>query len=136
MVEGWYGDDYIVLFTYEEALATASACGFDTALPGFAVLGLRGWQDFIVRDEAGATFTVPSVPLDTRYLASINLPAAHELEPDSRLAGKIKWLVKPLIFGGSPDAEENVSWVTYREHGALVRWWNEQGPVRNFVFKA
>jgi len=126
MVEGWHGEDYIVLFADEEASATASACGFNTALPGFSVLGLRGWQDFIVQDEAGATFTIPSVPLDTRYLASFNLPVPYDLEPDPRLTGKVKWLVKPLIFGGSSDAEENVSWVTHQQHGELVRWWNEQ----------
>ncbi|OED13445.1 hypothetical protein [Burkholderia sp. A2] len=126
MVEGWHGDDYIVLFVDEEASATASACGFNTALPGFSLLGLRGWQDFIVEDEAGATFTIPCVPLDTRYLASFNLPVPGDLEPDPRLAGKVKWLVKPLIFGGSADAEENVSWITHQQHGELVRWWNEQ----------
>ena len=126
MLEGWHGDEYIILFSGEEALAIANACELNAMLPGFSVLGLRGWQDFIVQDQAGATFTIPSVPLDTRYIASFNLPDPSDLEPDARLAGKVKWLVKPLVFGGSPEAEDNVSWVTHHQHGELVRWWNEQ----------
>jgi hypothetical protein len=126
MLEGWHDDEYIILFEGDEALAIANACEFNAMLPDFSVLGLRSWQDFIVRDQAGATFTIPSVPLDTRYIASFYLPDPSELQPDAQLVGKIKWLVKPLEFGGSPEAEDNVSWVTHQQHGELVRWWKEQ----------
>lgn len=87
---------------------------------------LQSWHDFIVQDQAGAAFTIPTVPLNTRYLASFNLPDPSKLEPDTRFVGKVKWLVKPIVFGGSPVAEDNVSWVTHQQHGELVRWWNDQ----------
>jgi hypothetical protein len=37
--------------------------GIPRHLPGFAVVAISGWDDFIVRDEAGAVFRVPTVPL-------------------------------------------------------------------------
>lgn len=47
-----------------------------------------------------------------------------ELEPDSRLAGKIKWYIKPLIFGGDPESEDNLTWLPHDQHIDLVTWWN------------
>jgi hypothetical protein len=126
MLEGWHEDEYIILFEVEEALAIANACELNAMLPGFSVLGLRSWQDVIVQDQAGATFTVPSVPLDRQHIVSFHLPDPSELQPDAQLVGKVKWLMKPLVFGGCPEAEDNVSWVTHQQHGELVRWWNEQ----------
>ena len=90
-------------------MAIECACELNPMLPGFSVLGLRGWQDFIVQDQAGATFTILSVPLDTRYIAPFNLPEPFKLQPDAQLVGRVKWLVKPLVFDASPEAEDNVS---------------------------
>ncbi len=73
MTEGWHGDDYIVVFGHDEAFAISKACELDSTLPGFSVVGLRSWQDFIVEDQAGGTFIVPTVPLDARYIG-IQLP--------------------------------------------------------------
>lgn len=87
MTEGWHGDDYIIVFGHEEAFAISKACDLGSTLPGFSVLGLRSWQDFIVQDQAGATFTIPSVPLDARYLAELNFPEPSDLEPDARFVG-------------------------------------------------
>jgi hypothetical protein len=126
MNEGWHRGEYIILFARDEASAISKACDFGAMLPGFSVLGLRGWQDFIVQDEAGATFSVPSVPLDAQYLAAFKLPSPSTLKPDARFAGIIQWLIKPLAFGGSPDDQDNVTWVTHQQFGELVRWWNVQ----------
>lgn len=89
MLEGWHEDEYIILFEGEEHLAVARACELNATLPGYSVLGLRSWHDFIVQDQAGVTFTIPSVPLDARYIASFKLPVPSELQPDARLAGKV-----------------------------------------------
>ncbi len=129
MREGWLGDEYIVLFSDDESSAFADACDLGTTLPGFAALGLRGWHDLIGRDETGQTFTIPSVPLDRKYIAAFDLPDASRLKADERFVGKVRWLVKPLVFGGSPDAESNIAWVTHQQHVELVRWWNEQYRV-------
>ena len=59
----------------------------------------------------------------------LEIYAASELEtslkPDSRFAGKIKWYVKPIAFGGDPDIETNLTWVDHEQHSQLVRWWND-----------
>ena len=39
-------------------------------------------------------------------------------------SGRIKWYVKPLVFGGDPELGDNVIWVTQEDHVSLVRWWN------------
>src|SRR5262245_42698649 len=127
MREGWLGDIYWCLFAEEEVSATSLRYGIADFLPGFSVLGLRGWDDFLVRDGSGAVFTVPTVPLDARYLEPASPPpAGAELVADARLAGRIKWYVKPLVFGGDPQAEDNLVWVGPEKHAQLVRWWNGQ----------
>jgi hypothetical protein len=72
MREGRLGDDYLVLFFSGSEISSATdKYGFETLLPGFEVLGLRGWDDFVVRDRAGKCFSIPTVPVDPRYLEVI-----------------------------------------------------------------
>ena len=60
-------------------------------LPNLQIVGPRGWDDFIVRDLAGNTFTVGTVPLLAKYLSPNVLPAAGSiLCSDERFLGKIK----------------------------------------------
>jgi hypothetical protein len=68
MEEGWYNDDYLILFDPAEVPWASDRYGVASALPGFQVIGLRGWDDFLVRDAGGHVFTIPSVPLDAKYL--------------------------------------------------------------------
>ena len=123
--EGWCGDDYIVLFD-DGASALQTAYGITSALPGFRLLGLRSWDDFIVEDSAGARFVVPTVPLGLDNLRSFSLAEQPKLEPDERLRGRIKWYVTPIVFGGDPNIGDNVTWVTLEQHTKLVTWWNEK----------
>jgi hypothetical protein len=37
---------------------------------------------------------------------------------------KIKWYVKPVVFGGDPQLGTNVVWVSRDEHVKLVKYWN------------
>jgi hypothetical protein len=127
MTEGWTSqDDYLILFGESERVAAENRYGFATLLPGFRLLGLRGWDDFIVEDTAGRIYCIPTVPAQREHL---EIYAASELEtslkPDSRFAGKIKWYVKPIAFGGDPDIETNLIWVDHEQHAQLVRWWND-----------
>ena len=124
--EGWYGDDYFILFSEAEAISASERYRIAAVLQGYSVVGLRGWDDLIVRDANGRTYTIPAMPLDSRHLAPCAIPDATSLQPDARFAGRIKWYVKPLALGGDALAEENRTWVTHREHSALVLWWNER----------
>ncbi len=125
MLEGWIGDDYLIFFDpSDEAPLATDQYRMDDALPGFSVVGLRGWDDLIVVDESGATHTTPSVPIGPEWLAEYELPTPDALEPDARFTGRIKWYVKPLEFGGSPSDDENIAWITHAEHRELVRFWN------------
>ncbi|OWT71480.1 MULTISPECIES: hypothetical protein [unclassified Achromobacter] len=126
MKEGWNGDEYVVLYSPDEANTFARICELNTALPGFALLGLSGWQDFIVSDSAGMTFTIPSVPIDDAYLSPIDKPLPNQLTSDERLSGKVKWLIKPLLFGGDPRADDNFAWITHQQYAELVHFWNDQ----------
>jgi len=127
MREGWLEAEYVILFEESESAAMADGYGVAAALPGFKLIGLRGWDDFLVQDENGNIFSVPSVPLDKNHLAPFQMPPGRvNLERDDRYAGKIKWYVKPLIFGGDPKIGDNLVWVSHEEHAQLVRWWNDQ----------
>jgi hypothetical protein len=53
-------------------------------------------------------------------------PATVNLERDDRFAGKIKWYVKSVIFGGDPQIGDNLMWVSHEEHAPA-------GPVAEQV---
>jgi hypothetical protein len=83
-----------------------------------------GWDDFIVQDVAGRSYSIPTVPLDFQYLSPFNIPPNVNLVKAERCEGKVKWYVKPIGFGGDPKAEDNITWVSHEQHAQLVRWWN------------
>lgn len=125
MIEGWIGDDYLVFFDPQQEVGVATAeYGVSDALPGYAVVGLRGWDDLVLSQEAGGVYTVPAVPIDPTWLEAYELPNPELLRADTRFVGLVKWYVKPLVFGGSPTANENVAWVSHAKHRELVRYWN------------
>lgn len=127
MHEGWDGDDYLILFDESESPAASERYGLARFLPGFTILGLRGWDDFIVRDPSGAVFIVPAVPIDHEYLQPFQAPRNDiRLEPDPERSGKIKWYVQPLIFGGDPSVGENMTWISHDDHAEAVKWWNDK----------
>jgi hypothetical protein len=124
MVEGGAGDDYLVLFSATEARATSDRYGIASMLPGYRVVGLRGWDDFIVQDESGATLTLPTVPCDGSGLADYRIPEADTLVPDDRFTGKVKWYITPIKFRGDPNAPRKITWISVSQHADAVRWWN------------
>lgn len=126
MTEGWSGDDYLHVFSGVEGAQMSQSCGLPLALPGFALVGMRNWDDFVVTNEAGQSFTVPCVPLDKAHLAPYESALTAPLRSDTRFTGKVRWLIKPIVFGGNPTAEDNVTWVTAQQHIELVKWWNDQ----------
>lgn len=125
MREGWSGDDYIILFD-ERAPTLQAAYGITSRLPGYRLLGLRGWDEFIVEDSRGARFIAPTVPLLLANLSPFEINDQPELETDERVRGRIKWYITPLVFGGEPNLGDNVTWVTVDQHTQLVAWWNEK----------
>ncbi len=125
MREGWHNDDYLILFDEAEFAGASDRYHISEVLPGYRIVGLRGWEDFIVQDRAGQTYSVPVVAPDLRCLATFVPPNDRTLlKADDRFTGKIKWYVKPVVFGGSPDLGENLTWVSHEQHAQLVRWWN------------
>jgi hypothetical protein len=88
--EGWLGDDYLILFDEAEVETASDRYEISQLLPGYQVLGLRGWDNFILRDSAGQTWSVPTVPTDPKYLSPFPLPdAGLSLRPDPRFSGRI-----------------------------------------------
>jgi hypothetical protein len=92
MHEGWHNDDYLVLFDEAEISAASNRYAISEAIPGYEVVGLRGWDDFVVRNTAGQTYTVPSVAPEVRQLSPFVLPNdLTALRGDDRFVGRIKW---------------------------------------------
>jgi hypothetical protein len=126
MTEGWFAEQHYILFTETESVDASQRYHVGEAFPGCSVIGLRGWDDLILRDDAGRTLAVPAVPLIPQYVEPCELPDPALLEPDGRFAGKVKWYVQPVVFGGDPQTDDNLIWVTHEQHGELVTWWNER----------
>jgi hypothetical protein len=126
VIEGWYGDDHLILFNEAEVATASDRYGISQFLTGYRVIGLRGWDDFILQDSMGGTYSVGTVPAIAEHLSPYALPpAGSTLSSDDRFQGKIKWYVKPIVFGGDPNLPENVVWVSHDQHAQLVRYWNE-----------
>jgi hypothetical protein len=124
--EGWHGDDYLIVFSEAEAVSASDRYEISKFLPGYQIVGLRGWDDFILRDSAGRTYAVPTVPLVPEYVSQFSLTGKLEmLELDERFSGKIKWYIKPIVFGGKADLPMNMAWITHDQHVGLVKWWND-----------
>ena len=130
MIEGWSEESYLVLFDPADADALSSAYALSESLPGYRLIGLLFWDDFIVEDAHGAKFTVPTVPSIQKYVQPfVDEIPAHDsisLRADGRFTGKIRWYITPLIFGGDPQAEQNISWIDLKSHAAAVKWWNQK----------
>ena len=126
MTEGWFNDEYLVIFSQSEGASLASKYKFSESLPGYTLVGLRGWDDFIVINPAGVMFSIPTVPLSETSKTEFVIPNNLSLEDDIRFTGKIKWYLKPIVFGGDPQDKQNLTWVTLEQHVELVVWWNNQ----------
>ena len=126
MFEGWHEQTYFILFDDVEAARLTEAYGLPTFLPEYVLVGLKNWDDFIVTNAQGDTCTIPTVPAIQQYLELYSFPKTlKNLVPDERLTGKIKWYIKPIVFGGDPQFGDNVRWISIEEHTALVKWWNK-----------
>jgi hypothetical protein len=127
MKEGWIGDDYLILFEEHEQAEITKGYNLEKYLPGYRILAILGWDDFVVTDLDGEHWRVPTVPLVQKYLERHGHEyKSDKLEPDDRYAGKVKWYVKPIVFGGNPASEENMAWIDIKKHQEFVIWWNEK----------
>lgn len=127
MKEGWWKGSYYILFEDGEVQQMTALYGTERYLPGFTLIGLRGWDDFIVRDAQKAVHAVPTVPISPRHLEGLETPTVGDaLEREPRWEGRIKWWVTPLVFGGNPKDDGNVQWISMEQHAQAVRWWNDK----------
>ena len=127
MKEGWHNDDYLILFEGSEAEEKERDYEIDRLLPGHRLLGIVGWDYFLVSDrENHRVFRVPTIPLileeKEEWLHELDSGA---LKPDERFQGKIKWYVKPIVFGGDPDLGPNLVWISHEDHVQCVKYWNQ-----------
>jgi len=127
MTEGWQDDEYLILFDENEIKTMTEQYGLKHFINGFQIFGLCGWDDFILQDVAGKLFTMPTVPVAPERLKPFRHVIKHgKIKPDSRFSGTVKWYVQPLIFGGDPQAKENVTWINLQQHAEVVQWWNKK----------
>jgi hypothetical protein len=124
ITEGWSGADYYTFFDVDDHLLMTSEYGVDRLLPGYTVVGLIGWDDFLLCLD-NKYFTCPTVPIQIQHVTRLSLRQLPTvLSSDDRLAGQCKWYITPLVFGGDPKDDSNICWVDYKHHRELVRWWN------------
>jgi hypothetical protein len=127
MKEGWYNDDYLILFEGSEAEDKERDYEIDRLLPGHRLLGMVGWDYFLVMNrENQRVFRVPTIPLILKekeeWPHKVDLAA---LKPDERFQGKVKWYLKPVVFGGDPNPGGNLVWISHENHVQGVKYWNQ-----------
>ena len=125
MDEGWCGEEYLIIFSEEESAERTLQYQLAEYLPGYCIVGIRSWDDFLILDESGGLFTVPTVPLSSEYIEPYRLPKPLILTIDEPIAAKIKWYVHPIVLGGDPNLGKNVVWLNHEDHYQTVRYWNE-----------
>ena len=126
MREGWFEDYYLIIFDEDESLIALKEYGFELNFQEYKLIGLIGWDDFILFKN-DQFLIVPTAPTTIEYLSLSPFQEMPEfLEHDESLNGNIKWYTTPLIFGGDPSSEENISWVNHKQHRELVVFWNNQ----------
>ena len=127
MKEGWADDTYVIAFDDDEALHVTSLYGIENYLPGHIVVAIVGWDEFIVRNKTGGLLRVPTIPLVQNYVEKLpSMPDTSRLIASPEHTGRIKWYVKPLIFGGDPGDASNIEWVDMQSHQKLVQFWNNR----------
>jgi hypothetical protein len=127
MLEGWQGDDYVILFDETESADFSAKYEIGKHIAGYLVVGLKGWDDFILRGADGQLATVPTVPIVAEHVAPLEIQRLpRQLQPDSRFRGKVKWYTQPIVFGGDPLSKDNTTWISLEEHIRLVKWWNDR----------
>ncbi len=124
MQEGWCDNDYIILYDSNLAGQVAAKYELHRFLGGYSLIGLRGWDDFIVAAPDRKTYTIPTIPIDLRHLTPFDVPSPQLLKVDHRFTGRIKWYVQPLVFGGDGGAEDNLVWLNQEQHAKAVVYWN------------
>ena len=127
MKEGWHNDDYLILFEGGEIEQKEQEYRLDHLLPDHRLLGLIGWDDFLVMESASQKlYRIPIIPISSQHRKewphSVDSTA---LKPDERFQGKVKWYVKPIVFGGDPNPGENMTWISHGDHVQAVKYWND-----------
>jgi hypothetical protein len=126
MKEGWHNDEYFIIFDRDESTQLTTAYGLPAFLPGYKLLALRSWDDLVILSPSDEVFTCPSVHAVNKYFEPFDMPVLPtELKADKRYAGRVKWYITPIVFGGDPQLVANTIWVSIEKHAELVKWWNE-----------
>lgn len=128
MISGWHNNEYLILFEEQiEANAMTERYGVSERIPDHTLIGIRGWNDFILMSPEGSLMVAPTVPLRKEELERWDFKIdLSKIKSETEIGDKIKWLVTPLVFGGSPTDNENISWISIDQHIELVNWWNSK----------
>jgi hypothetical protein len=76
--------------------------------------------------ETQKVFRVPTIPIAAKEKSEWpHEIEPAELKPDGRLAGKVKWYVKPVVFGGDANPGTNLIRISHQDHIQGVKYWNQ-----------
>lgn len=126
MKSGWHQNIHYNIFTEEEALCFYTKYNIDNYIPEYRLIGLIGWDDFII-SKNNEFYKIPTVPIDLKYCEKLPiLDLSIKLTEDSRIKNLIKWYIKPIVFGGNPEAQDNVEFIDIEKHCQYVNFWNKK----------
>lgn len=130
MIEGWHGSDHLILFDEAEIAAASDRYAVSQFLPGYEVIGLRWWDDFILQDFGGATFCAPTIQAVAELQITFRLMRSPQKERHSN---------SMIVFRAKSSGTSNLSCSgatrsRRRNHlgqsrsacttGQMVKYWN------------
>lgn len=126
MNSGWNDEIFYNLFEDNEIKMFNQKYILTNKPNEYKIIGLYFWDDFIV-SKGQELVKIPTIPFDLKYeeKIEINLENIH-LDNDKKINNYIKWYNKPLIFGGSPELDDNIQWINIEHHIELVNFWNKK----------
>jgi hypothetical protein len=125
MTYGWYNDIHYNLFSPDEVDIYLKKNALQKYFSSYQLVGLVGWDDFLLKQN-NSYYTIPTVPIDFKYLSEFDFNLnIDELKNDKNITDKIKWYIKPLIFGGDPKLGENIQFIDLGTHAELIAFWNK-----------
>lgn len=127
MIEGWHDEDYLNLFDEAESGRMGRLYALGDSFADYQIPGLIGWDEFILCDSRGELFRVSTVLAVVGDMKPLTIEIDPlRVVPDARFTDRVKWYVRPIVFGGNPERGDNIAWITLDQHVELVRWWNSK----------
>lgn len=130
--EGWLADEYVRIYSASLRKDIASLYGFNEFLPDYELWGSWGCDALCLGFDS-KLYCVPWIPLSETHrqeaypsVEALNsaLQSLHAATPTYEHFGKEVHFITPIVFGGQPGDDANITMIDQDAHAQICRYWN------------